>query len=135
MLDNKISLHPLDMGWKRNIINLQICIRWSQDSQHHTCMPIPLAPDPIRVQSCVCCLFWTNGVNIYLSIYQIRDMNPLIGANSKWKYLQFYWNYSEHKNYDFRMCKNYDFRMCTSLHLAINLLLTFYTTFCTTFMH
>ena len=23
----------------------------------HTCMPIPLAPDPIRVQLCVCCLF------------------------------------------------------------------------------
>ena len=22
-----------------------------------TCMPISLAPDPIRVQSCVCCLF------------------------------------------------------------------------------
>ena len=23
----------------------------------HTCMPIPLAPNPIRVQSCICCLF------------------------------------------------------------------------------
>ena len=23
-------------------------------------MPSSLAPDPIRVQSCVCCLFWTN---------------------------------------------------------------------------
>jgi len=22
-----------------------------------SCMPSPLAPDPIRVQSCVCCLF------------------------------------------------------------------------------
>ena len=26
-----------------------------------SCMPGPLAPDPIRVQSCVWCLFWTNG--------------------------------------------------------------------------
>ena len=26
----------------------------------HSGMPRPLAPDPIRVQSCVCCLFWTN---------------------------------------------------------------------------
>jgi len=36
-------------------------------------MPIPLAPDPIRVQSCVCCLFWTNRncmtvTSIFLSI-------------------------------------------------------------------
>ena len=23
----------------------------------HTCMPIPLSPDPIRVRSCVWCLF------------------------------------------------------------------------------
>ena len=22
-----------------------------------SCMPSPLAPDPIRIQSCVCCLF------------------------------------------------------------------------------
>ena len=39
----------------------------------HSCMPIPLAPDPIRVQSCVCCLFWTNRncmtvTSIFLSI-------------------------------------------------------------------
>ena len=27
---------------------------------HSISMPSPLAPDPIRVQSCVCCLFWTN---------------------------------------------------------------------------
>ena len=26
------------------------------DDRNPTCMPIPLAPDPIRVQSCVCCL-------------------------------------------------------------------------------
>ncbi len=27
-------------------------------------MPSPLAPDPIRVQPCVCCLFWTNRNSI-----------------------------------------------------------------------
>ena len=41
----------------------------------HSCMPSPLALDPIRVQSCVWCLFWTkrnsNGGNIYISIYLI----------------------------------------------------------------
>ena len=39
----------------------------------HSCMPSPLAPDPIRVQSCVCCLFWTTRnsmavTSIFLSI-------------------------------------------------------------------
>ena len=41
--------------------------------QKHSCMPSPAAPDPIRVQSCVCCLFWTNRncmalTSIFLSI-------------------------------------------------------------------
>jgi len=26
----------------------------------HFCMPRSLASDPIRIQSCVCCLFWTK---------------------------------------------------------------------------
>ena len=26
----------------------------------HSCLPSPLAPGPIWVQSCVCCLIWTN---------------------------------------------------------------------------
>ena len=47
----------------------------------------PLALDPIRVQSCVCCLFWTNMAvsSIYLSIYLIiqLEMNPFIGTNQK----------------------------------------------------
>ena len=54
----------------------------------------PLTPDPIRVQSCVCCLFWTNKnsmavISFYLSHshYPIRDINPSISAISKWKYL------------------------------------------------
>ena len=37
----------------------------------HSCMPSPLAPDPIRVQPCVWCLFWTyrklHCRNIYLA--------------------------------------------------------------------
>ena len=61
--------------------------------KHHSCMPSPLAPAPIRVQSCVCCLFWTNrnstpvNLSFYLSHYPIRVMNPSIGTISKWKYL------------------------------------------------
>ena len=47
----------------------------------------PLALDPIRVQSCVCYLFWTNMAvsSIYLSIYLIiqLEMNPFIGTNQK----------------------------------------------------
>jgi len=38
----------------------------------HTCMPSPLAPDPIRVQPCDCCLFWTNNMavtSIFLEIF------------------------------------------------------------------
>ena len=43
--------------------------RWGGDTnkeytmhkdKHHTCLPIPLAPQLIRVKSCVWCLFWTN---------------------------------------------------------------------------
>ena len=59
----------------------------------HYSMPSPVALDPIRVQSCVWCLFWTNRdcmavTSIFLSIsFPIRDMNSLINANCKWKYL------------------------------------------------
>ena len=59
----------------------------------HSSMPSSLAPGPIRVQSCVCCLFWTNRnsmavTSIFLSIsLSIRVMNPSIGDVSKWKYL------------------------------------------------
>ena len=42
-------------------------------SLYHSCMPSPLVPDPIRVQSCDWCLFWTNR-NFYLSHHHlIRD--------------------------------------------------------------
>ena len=43
-----------------------------------TCKPIPFAPHPIRVQSCVCCLYWTNRNsmnNLYLSIYLIIQLS------------------------------------------------------------
>ena len=61
-------------------------------STYHSCMPSPLGPHPTRVQSCVCCIFWTNRnslavTSFYLSHYPIRDMNPWISAISKWKYL------------------------------------------------
>ena len=59
----------------------------------HSCMPSPLAPDPIRVQSCACCLFWTNrnsmAVHLYFYLtHSIQlEINLYIGAISKWKYL------------------------------------------------
>ena len=62
----------------------------------HSCMPSPLAPDPIRVRSCACCLFWTNSnsiavssifLYIYLIHYPIRVMSSSIGAINKWIYL------------------------------------------------
>ena len=41
----------------------------------HSCMPSPLALDPIRVQSRVCCQFGTNrNSNVYLSIYLIIQL-------------------------------------------------------------
>ena len=33
----------------------------------HSCMPSPLPPDPIRVQTCVCCLFLTNRNSLALT--------------------------------------------------------------------
>ena len=67
--------------------NVVYCKRKSQyfpnPSFIHFCMPSLLAPDPIRVQSCVCCLFWTNRnivaltsifLSFYLSIYLIIQL-------------------------------------------------------------
>ena len=47
---------------------------------------IPLAPGPIRVQSCVWCLFWTNRncmsvSSIFLSISSSRFKSPLYQIN------------------------------------------------------
>ena len=60
----------------------------------HTCLPIPFAPDPVAGFSHVFGVYsepieivWRWHLSFYLSHYPIRDMNPLIGANSKWKYL------------------------------------------------
>ena len=70
------------------IDSILICKIWSMN---HSWMPSLLAPDPIRVQSCVS-LFWTNRIimavtSIFLlSHYPIRDMTPSIGSISKWKY-------------------------------------------------
>ena len=63
-------------------------------------MPRPLVPDPIRVQSCVCCLFWTNknsmaATSIFLSILIIQlEIWILQSALSVNGNIYFYWNYS-----------------------------------------
>jgi len=75
------------------VTNTQFFVQKENELMHMIiCMPSQLAPDPIRVQSCVCCLFWTNRnsmavTSIFLSHYSIRDMNPTIDALSKWTYL------------------------------------------------
>ena len=60
-----------------NLLNLNSSLIFINTSVikllNHTCLPIPLAPDPIRVQSCVCCLLLTNRnsmavTSIFLSI-------------------------------------------------------------------
>ena len=61
----------------------------------HSCMPSPLAPDPIRVQPCVWCLFWTNRncmavTSIFLSI-SLSNQSYEFFNRRKWKYY-FYLN-------------------------------------------
>ena len=57
----------------------------------HSCLASPLAPDPIRVQSYVCWLFWTNRnsmavtcIFLSISLSNYRAMKPSISAISKW---------------------------------------------------
>ena len=63
----------------------------------HFCIPSLLAPDPIRVQSCFCCLFWTNrnsmaGTSIFLSIsLSNHSYESPLSVNGN---IYFYWNYS-----------------------------------------
>ena len=76
-------------------------VRYSYNSS--PCMPSPLAPDPIRVQSCVCCLFWTNRNSLavtYLSIYLIIQLELwiLVSALSVNGNIYFYWNYDDVAN-------------------------------------
>ena len=64
-------------------------------SRMHT-HPNRIAPDPIRVQSCACCLFWTNRncaavTSIFLSISLSNKRWILISALNS-KYFYFYWN-------------------------------------------
>ena len=71
----------------------QTLIFYSLYSFGHSGMPCPLAPDPIRVRSCVCChsepiaIVWRYHLSFYLSHYPIRVMNSSIDAINKWKYL------------------------------------------------
>ena len=92
-------------GWVKTQFSFQRhgCIKnKSINFLTHFCMPSPLAPDPIRVQSCVCCLFSTNRNSlavtaVFLSISLSNPswvINSSIGAISKWKYLlllKLYW--------------------------------------------
>ena len=75
-------------------------ISWTYSGTKHSWMLSPLAPDPIRVHSCVCCLFWANrnsiDGNIYFSIYLIIQLEiwihqSLLSVNRN---IYFYWNYS-----------------------------------------
>ena len=83
-----------------------ICFRaWARNLRQsiakHSFMPSPLAPDPIRVQSCVCCLCWTSGnsmavTSIFLSISFIQlELWIFLSALSVHGNTYFYWNYRE----------------------------------------
>ena len=61
----------------------------------YSCMPTagPQVPDPIRVQSCVCCLFWTNRNRMAVTsifLYLIIQLEIWILNGN----IYFYWNYS-----------------------------------------
>jgi len=76
---------------KANLSKIQFCnliIEWyfvkkklyKSTELKHSCMPSPLAPDPIRVHSCVWCLFWTNRngfavTSIFLSNQSYESFN------------------------------------------------------------
>ena len=68
-------------------------IEFNSISAYHSGMPCPLAPDPIRIQSYVCCLFWTNRnsmvvTSILLSILLSNQSYESFNRRSaKWKYL------------------------------------------------
>ena len=68
----------------------------------HSCMPSPLAHDPIRVQSCVCMAV----TSIFLARYKIRDINPSIDTISLSGNIYFYWNYSLAAMFSSWMCTN-----------------------------
>jgi len=72
---NKNYIQPRNTEFHRNTfaIDLWLYNFYKKLYSLHSSMPSPLAPDPIRVQSCVCCLFWTNRnsmvvTSIFLSI-------------------------------------------------------------------
>ena len=72
---------------------IPIDIEFNSISAYHSGMPSPLASDPIRIQSCVCCLFWTNRnsmvvTSIFLSISLSNQSYESFNRHSaKWKYL------------------------------------------------
>ena len=67
----------------------------------HSCMLSSLAPDPIRVQSCVCCLFWINRKSMYIYLIIQSELWILTLALSVNGNINFFWNYSETLNYEY----------------------------------
>ena len=79
------SLFKLNYNWRHcsaiSLTEIILCVctkRLCVCNNELVCngsIPSPLAPDPISVEACVCCLFWTNRncLSFYLSHYLIRD--------------------------------------------------------------
>jgi len=104
MLSNLCIKSKLDKLWGHIVVpvmlhdygglffstNSDFLIPISVQPAMHSCISSPLAHDPIRVQSCVCCLFWINrncmavtSIIILLSYYPIRVLNP--SCNNPWE--------------------------------------------------
>ena len=70
----------------------------TRESDTHSCMPSLLASDPIRVQSYVCCLFWTNRnsmavTSIFLSISLSNQKYESFNRRRWWRRLYSKWKY------------------------------------------
>ena len=79
-----------------NVVKEYVYVYYDRSS-----MPSPLAPDPIRVQSCVCCLFWTKRnsmavISIFLSLSLIiqSELWIILSALSVNGNIYFNWNYT-----------------------------------------
>ena len=64
----------------------------------HSCMPSPSVPDPIRVQACVWCLFWTNRnslavTSIFLSNQSYESLNQRYQLMEIFFLLKLWWGW------------------------------------------
>ena len=64
------------------VLSFYVTVDNNRHSTEHACMPIPLAPDPIRVQPCVCCLFWTNRNCMAVSTIFLS----ILSSNLRWNH-------------------------------------------------